>query len=724
MSAPYDADLREPGPRRRARAGNHAARGRLRRGAGAQPRDARRVPHAARDGRRTSSGMSTVPEVIVARAPGMRVLGLSIITDLCLPDALEPASIEQIIAVAAARRAAAHRAGRRARRPVELMAYHAAAPGHPRGRAGDTSCSRPGSSSGCSTDAAGSHAHGPPFVFFEGPPTANGRPGIHHVFSRTIKDLICRYHTMQGQARDPDRGVGHARAAGRDRGREAAADQRQEGRSRRSASRSSTGCAARACSPTRPTGKRSPTASATGSTTSTPTSPTTATTSSRCGGCCGGCTTGALLYRGHKVLPYCPRCGTALLFARAGAGLRQTQDQVGLRRVPARRRAQGPSGRVDHDAVDAARRTSPSRCIPTRPTANTSCRTHPPDGDVRRYIVATERAADIHIGGRRLAEGRAGAHVSGARTRGLAYRRPLDVVPLPRRREARSSVVAGEFVTAEDGSGLVHMAPAFGADDYAAVQRHGLAFLHPVAADGTFPGTTWPEIEGKLVTDKETNALIIERLKRRRPAGWRPIRSRHTYPFCWRCDTPLIYYARSSWFVRTTAVKERMLELNAAGRVASGRSRDRPLRRVAREQRRLGDLARPLLGHAAAGLGMRSGAGTRRGDRLLRGAGASDGGSRCPQDFDPHKPFIDGYTWTGRQCGGTMRRVPEVIDAWFDSGAMPCAQWHYPFEHEAEFHAHFPADYICEGVDQTRGLVLLAAGDRGRLLRQPRPIAT
>ena len=122
-------------------------------------------------------------------------------------------------------------------------------------------------------------------------------------------------------------------------------------------------------------------------------------------------------------------------------------------------------------------------------------------------------------------------------------------------------VVPGDFVTAEDGSGLVHMAPAFGADDYQAGVEHGLALVRPVAADGTFTGTSWPEIEGRLVTARETNDLIIARLKQ--DGRWHLTTPyAHTYPHCWRCSSPLIYYARDSWFIRTSAVKERMLELN------------------------------------------------------------------------------------------------------------------------------------------------------------------
>ncbi|MBW8773163.1 MAG: class I tRNA ligase family protein, partial [Gemmatimonadetes bacterium] len=282
---------------------------------------------------------------------------------------------------------------------------------------------------------------------------------------------------------------------------------------------------------------------------------------------------------------------------------------------------------------------------------------------------------------------------------GLRYHRPLELVALPDDRASRV-VVPGAFVSAEDGSGLVHMAPAFGADDYQAGIEHSLALVRPVAADGTFVGTGWPEIEGRLVTAKETNDFIIQRLKQ--DGRWHLTQPHtHTYPHCWRCSSPLIYYARDSWFVRTTAVKQRMLELNREvawhpPEVGAGRfgewlennvdwalSRDRywgtplPVWVCDREPSHV-----EVVGSYA---------------RL-----AERWGKPLPADFDPHKPFIDGYTWPC-ECGGVRRRTAEVIDTWFDSGAMPYAQWHYPFEHEAEFRSHFPADFICEGVDQTRG---------------------
>ena len=243
----------------------------------------------------------------------------------------------------------------------------------------------------------------------------------------------------------------------------------------------------------------------------------------------------------------------------------------------------------------------------------------------QEYGEYADREAARSPAGARHEPGRQGARAPvGRRTRspaparvvkgqdlvGLRYRRPMDVVPMPED-AAHSVVVAGDFVTAEDGSGIVHMAPAFGADDHATGKAHGLALLRPVAADGTFAGTTWPELEGKLVTADETNELIIRRLK----ADGRHLLTEqhiHSYPHCWRCRSKLIYYARDSWFVRTSSLRDRMLELNGGIAWHPPEVGVGPVRRVAGQQRGLGALARPVLGHAAAGLELRPRPGPRR----------------------------------------------------------------------------------------------------------------
>jgi isoleucyl-tRNA synthetase len=536
---------------------------------------------------------------------------------------------------------------------------------------------------------------GKPFVFYEGPPTANGRPGIHHVFARTIKDLICRYQAMQGRS--------VTRIAGWDthglpveieiekelglKGKkdiEAFGVAEFNARARASVFRYKADWE---------------------------------TLSDRIGywldydrpyitysreyvesvwWLLHRLRERDLLYRGHRVLPYCPRCGTVLSSHELAQGYEEVRDRSIYVTFPLE----------DGSSRELVVWTTTPWTLPSNVAAAvhpdleyrtfTSAR-HPGRG----FVAAAARAEALAavLGAEAL---EASAPYPGRELAGLRYRRPLDVVPLPNDR-AHGVIVAGTFVTADDGSGIVHMAPAFGADDFAAGQEHGLALVRPVAADGTFQGTTWPDLEGRLVTADETNELIIRRLKEE----GRHLRTEqhvHSYPHCWRCGSKLIYYARDSWFVRTTAVKDRMLEFNAqvgwhppemgAGRFGEwlennvdwALSRDRywgtplPVWACTEDASHV-----DVIGSYAAL--------------------AEHWGAALPADFDPHKPHIDGYEWACRAagCRGTMRRAPEVIDTWFDSGSMPYAQWHYPFEHEAEFRAQFPADYICEGVDQTRG---------------------
>lgn len=534
---------------------------------------------------------------------------------------------------------------------------------------------------------------GPPFVFFEGPPTANGKPGIHHVFARTIKDLICRFQAMQGKS--------VTRIAGWDtHGLPVEIEVEKQLKlvgGKKAIEEYGVEAFNRLCRQSVFTYKGD-----------------WEELSNRIGYWLDyehAYVTYTneyvetvwwllkrqferdLLYRGHRVLPYCPRCGTVLSSHELALGYDNVRDKSIYVTFPL----------ADGSGRELVIWTTTPWTLPS----NVAAAVHP-DLEYgvyqsaahagRRFVMAVTREEKLKemLGGGELTRT---ATVKGSELAGARYTRALDVVPIPAGKE-HSVVVAMEFVTAEDGSGIVHMAPAFGADDYAAGQKYNLALLRPVGADGAFTGTTWPEIEGKLVTADETNETIIKRLKH--DGRWlKTEQYEHDYPFCWRCSSKLIYYARDSWFVRTSRVKERMLEVNRGvnwqpPEVGAGRfggwlennvdwalSRDRywgtPLPVWVCD-------AKPE--HVEV-IGSYEELATRWGKPL-------------PENFDPHKPYIDGYTWRC-DCGGTMKRTPEVIDTWYDSGSMPYAQWHYPFENQDKFTSHFPADYICEGVDQTRG---------------------
>lgn len=536
---------------------------------------------------------------------------------------------------------------------------------------------------------------GDPFVFFEGPPTANGRPGLHHIISRTIKDLVCRHRTMQGRS--------VTRIAGWDTHGlpvEIEAEKRLgiSGKPEIEAvgiERFNTVCRDSVFTYKEEWERLSERIgywldySRPYVTFHTPYIESVWAILKRLAD-------KGLLYRGHKSVPYCPRCGTTLSSHEVAQGYRDVED---------------PSLYFLCDWIDAEGAPDPHgrsflvwTTTPWTVPANTALAVREDlvyaevewtdlAGRPRRVVVAEARVEALFG-----AETPILARWTGAELVGRRYQRPLDLVAVTDAEAERAwRVVPEGFVSAEDGTGIVHMAPAFGADDYAAGQRHGFPLLRPVDDRGCFVEET-PLVGGRFV--KDADPILVEAL---RDAGglFRATTESHNYPHCWRCSSPLIYMARDSWFAATSTLKDRMLEHNATvgwnpPEVGEGRfgewlannvdwalSRDRfwgtPLPVWVNDQDSdevvwIGSMAE--LAEKVGGL---------------------------PDDFDPHRPFIDSLTWPAPSGQGTMRREPVVLDVWFDSGAMPYAQWHWPLENDAQFQAHFPADFICEGLDQTRG---------------------
>ncbi len=545
----------------------------------------------------------------------------------------------------------------------------------------------------------------PPFVFYEGPPTANGRPGIHHVFARTIKDLICRFHAMRGRRVTRIAGWDtHGLPVEIEVEKQLNLSGKQEievyGIEQFNA------LCRKSVFTYQSEWERLSDRIAFWLDYDHPYITCSNDYIESVWWLLARLYDRGLLSRGHRVLPYCPRCGTVLSSHELALGYEDVVTRSVYITLPLQ--------------DDPTRKLLVWTTTPWTLISNVAVAVNP-DLDYREYdlgpvrlIVAADRAGAIPLGSAPRETGLDGlgpsaslADVPAERVRtfrgrelvGQRYQRPFDVVPLPEDRDAEV-VVAGSFVSATEGSGLVHLAPAFGADDYAAGQSEGLAFVNPVAADGTFSGTSWPELEGALVTAPDTNERIIGQLKA--SGTWHATESyEHSYPHCWRCQSHLIYDARDSWFVRTSAVKERLLARNADVRwhppeVGTGRFGEWLANNVdwALSRERYWGTPLPVWVCDADP------------DHVVVVASyrqlADHWGQALPPDFDPHKPFIDALTWPCA-CGGTMRRTPEVIDTWFDSGAMPYAQWHYPFEHEEAFAEHFPADFICEGIDQTRG---------------------
>jgi len=535
-------------------------------------------------------------------------------------------------------------------------------------------------------------AEGPPFVFYEGPPTANGRPGLHHILSRTIKDLVCRYQTMQG--RHVTRIAGwdtHGLPVEIEAERKLGISGKPE--------IEATGIATfnQACRDSVFTYKEE-----------------WESLSGRIGywldysrpyvtfhpeyiesvwWILKSLSERGLLYRGFKSVPYCPRCGTALSSHEVAQGYREVEDPS----LYFLCRLLSDDGTPDPEGRAFLVWTTTPWTVPS----NTALAVHPeleyvevasPKGGSGRIILAAARVEAVLGDDVEVLERHRGADLVGRR-----YARPMELVPEPAEASRAWTVVAEGFVSASDGTGLVHLAPAFGADDYAAGQRHGLPLIRPVDDAGRFVEEV-DRVGGLGV--KEADPVVLEALEE---SGnlFRVEAYVHSYPHCWRCDAPLIYMARSSWFAATSTLKDDLLANNA----------DVSWHPPEVGEKRFGEW---LEGNVDWALSRDRYWGTPlpawvcdEDPEHVEWIGAfdelADRSGGLPEDFDPHRPTIDEIHWPCRQCSGVMRRTPEVLDVWFDSGSMPWAQWHYPFENESEFENHFPADFICEGLDQTRG---------------------
>lgn len=393
-----------------------------------------------------------------------------------------------------------------------------------------------------------------------------------------------------------------------------------------------------------------------------------------------------LLYKGHKIVPYCPRCGTALSSHEVAQGykdVKQTTAFVKFKVVG------------EENKYILAWTTTPW----TLPSNVALCMN--PDFD---YVeVRMEESGEKYI----LAEGllksvlgEEGYEVL-SKKKGTAYEyteyEPL--YPFGKEkfkfREKAYYVTCDGYVTLSDGTGVVHIAPAFGEDDYKVGVRYGLPVVQLIDEEGKFPAGCG-EFTG--VGAQAADPAVIKDLKNR-GLLLKPLEVTHSYPFCWRCDTPLIYYARSSWFIKVTAIKDRLIAANRSvnwmpdtikeGRMGNflenvidwGLSRDRYW-------------GTPLPVWVCPDCGEIEVIGSRK--ELAEKCGAAE-------NIELHRPYLDDLTCQCPKCGGKMKRTPEVIDCWFDSGSMPFAQYHYPFENKDLFEQTFPADFISEAVDQTRG---------------------
>jgi isoleucyl-tRNA synthetase len=389
-----------------------------------------------------------------------------------------------------------------------------------------------------------------------------------------------------------------------------------------------------------------------------------------------------LLVEDYRVAPYCPRCGTGLSDHEVAQGYEDVTDPSVYVRFPL---TSGPwAGQADLLVWT----TTPWTLV-----SNTAVAVHP---DVQYVVARTEDGTFVvaepllrKVLGDEAVEL---AQIPGRELERWSYERPFDYVPFE---SEAHFVVLADYVTTEDGTGLVHQSPAFGADDFAVCRAYGLPVVNPITQDGHFEQGVGP-VGG--VFFKDADAALVAELKAK-GVLFRHVPYTHSYPHCWRCHTPLMYYALPAWYIRTTAIKDELLAENEKtnwfpATIKNGRfgdwlqnnidwslSRDRywgtplPVWRNELDPSKqvcIGSLAEL---HELSGVELQ----------------------------DPHRPFVDDVTFTLPGVEGTYRRVPQVIDAWFDSGSMPFAQFGAPHRNEEVFKAAYPADYICEAIDQTRG---------------------
>jgi len=407
------------------------------------------------------------------------------------------------------------------------------------------------------------------------------------------------------------------------------------------------------------------------------------------------------LYQGHKVVPYCPRCGTALSSHEVALGYKDVVDPSVYVRLPV---LEGAGGRGQGAGAEPGDNLLVWTTTPWTLIAHAAVAVGPeidyvraklPDGEV--VVVA------LTLAGRLLGEDyETLATFPGTALEGVRYEAPFRFIAGEEFGPLGHSVLTADFVTTADGTGLVHTALAFGEDDFRLGEQYGMTLQNPVRLDGTYDERV-PDFQGRLVRDHDAD--IVAALD---TAGrlFREVPYEHAYPHCWRCDTPLIYYAKASWYLRTSEVRDRMLAENE-------RIGWHP------EHIKHGRFGKWLEGNVDWALSRERYWGTPLpiwfctvedcDGRLCIGSvdAIREHGGELPRsedgEVDLHRPYIDDVVLDCPACGGEMRRVPEVIDTWYDSGAMPFAQLHYPFENEAELERRFPADFICEAIDQTRG---------------------
>ncbi len=520
----------------------------------------------------------------------------------------------------------------------------------------------------------------PLFVFYEGPPTANGKPGIHHVMSRTVKDIVCRYKTMKGFLVERKAGWDthglpveievekSLNLNGKDDIEKLGVDEFNK-----QCKNSVFHYKKEWDDLTRRIGYWLDL-----------TNPYITFTNDYIESVwwiLKEIWKKDLLYKGFKILPYCPRCETPLSSHEVSQGYKDVKDPSIYVRI---------KQRGENNTYFLVWTTTPWTLI-----SNVALAVNPDidyvkiDVDNNHYIMAKERINDLfEEGSFKILE-----TFKGDKLEGQEYERLFDFVPVDKK---AFYVIPGDFVTTSDGTGIVHIAPAFGEDDYQAGKKYDLPIIRPVNKSGKFDDIV-TDYKDKFVKDADEQIIID--LKNQKKLI-KKLKIEHSYPHCWRCDTPLLYYARDSWFIKTSEYKEKLLANNNKinwypPEVGKGRFHEWLKNNIDWSLSRDRYWGTPLNIWVCDNCESTQSIGSA--DELKKM------GENVPENLDLHKPFVDDITLKCEKCNGVMHRVPEVIDAWFDSGSMPYAQFHYPFNNKEIFEKNYPADFICEGIDQTRG---------------------
>jgi isoleucyl-tRNA synthetase len=526
----------------------------------------------------------------------------------------------------------------------------------------------------------------PEWVFYEGPPTANGRPGTHHVLSRVFKDIYPRFKTMRGHY-VPRKGGWDTHGLPV----EIAVEQKLGLKSKADIEAYGIAEFNRQCREsvfeyledwnkmTERIGFWVDLDDAYRTLDSTYVE--------SVWWALRTIFDKGLLYEGHKVVPYCPRCGTALSSHELALGYKDVVDPSIYVRF---------SVAADGGPLQAGDELLVWTTTPWTLVSNAAVAVDPDLVYVR--AKATPTSAPVVLAEALLervlgADAKVLDRFKGAALDGVRYEPPFPFIAGSEYGERGHTVLLGDFVSADDGTGLVHTAIAFGEDDFRLGEQYGLAVVNPVRLDGTYDERI-RGYEGVFVKDADDD-LIADLEQRGRI--FKSERLEHSYPHCWRCSTPLLYYAKPSWYIRTSQLRDELLANNETigwhpEHIKHGRfgnwlennvdwalSRERywgtPLPVWRCEQDHLHCIGSFAELEELSGVALE----------------------------DPHRPYVDDVAFACAECGGEMRRVPEVIDVWFDSGCMPFAQYHAPFENQELFERRFPAQYICEALDQTRG---------------------